>query len=417
MATKHIIALLPFKEFGETFQTIMEVIRKAELDITIAGNIHQEDLKDYPFAKQVIYIPDPEKYSDENGEFFKALDACYREKPFTAIINFFEEYVELAAAITERFGLNGNSRQTAFLTRNKYAMRQELSKHGLDVPRFIKAGDRESFMNAIREIGFPCVVKPVDAMASEGVLKLEGPEKMDGLYEKLLLDNKKVAKSNKHDLLVEQYIAGPEISLEAVVSAGELHIMGITEKTTEKEPFFNEIMHIHPAQLEARVEELIFDTGRRAVKALGIRFGGVHLEARISSGKVFIIEVASRLGGDAIPALMSLSKGYDPYGYVFKSGLDETLVLKQTRNKFAGIRFIQSPKEGYLREIFFDEDLLSSVPGVINKRIFGKVGELIARPPKGRTNRLAYITIAGRSYEAVREQLLYADRFLKYTID
>jgi len=150
---------------------------------------------------------------------------------------------------------------------------------------------------------------------------------------------------------------------------------------------------------------------------LNIQYGGIHMEARITTKGIYIMEVASRLGGDAIPTLVGLSKGYDPYGYVFKSGLNEDLVLKQTRNKVAGIRFIQADREGILREAAFDEEVLRGIPGIITKRIFGRKDEYIARPPKGRTNRLAYITIAGRSYQEVREHLLQAEKCLKYTIE
>ena len=143
----------------------------------------------------------------------------------------------------------------------------------------------------------------------------------------------------------------------------------------------------------------------------------MHLEAKLSSKGPTIIEIASRLGGDAIPSLMALAKGYDPYHYVFMSGVDIPVILKQTRNKYAGIRFIQPPKDGKLVEIYFDEKELSAIPGVINKRIFGRIGEHIARPPEGRTNRLAYITIAGRSYDQVKQNLLLAEAALKYIIE
>jgi len=413
----HLVALMPFKQFEETFAALMKVIEHTDMEITIAGNVKKEELANYPFIRNVIYIPHPEHYKDEDGPFFKALDACYAERPFSAIINFFEEYVELAARITRRFGLNGNSEETAFLTRNKYAMRGALAGRGLHVPAFKKVSSYDEFLSAVREIGFPCVVKPLDGMASEGVLKLEGERDFRALYEAMMEDNKRIAKTCFSELLVEEYISGPEISWEAVVSAGRLHIMGITEKMTEEEPFFNEIMHIHPAQLPEEIEKEIHEAGVKAVEALKIQYGGVHMEARITPRGVYIMEVASRLGGDAIPTLVNLSKGYDPYGYVFKSGLNEDLVLKQTRNKVAGIRFIQADREGVLKEALFDEEGLRKIPGIITKRVFGRKDEYIARPPKGRTNRLAYITIAGRSYQEVREHLLAAEKCLKYVIE
>jgi S-sulfo-L-cysteine synthase (3-phospho-L-serine-dependent) len=414
---KHIIALLPFKQFEETFLAIMDVIQKSEVAITIVGNIEKADLSQYPFVKKVIYIPNPEIYKDDMTPFFDILDACYEEHPFSAIINFFEEYVEMAAKITRRYNLYGNSEETAHLTRNKFAMRKALAAHGIKVPQFIKVSDFSQFEAAVNTIGFPCVVKPLDAMASEGVIKLEKVEDFELLYNDIVATNKRVAKTTSTDILVEQYIKGPEISWEAVVAAGQLHVMGITEKTTEDEPFFNEIMHIHPALLDDVIQEKIHETGVKAVAALGIQFGGIHMEARISSGEVYIMEIASRLGGDGIPTLMNLSKGYEPYAYVFKSGLNEEFQLKQTRHKYAGIRFIQAHDEGELKEIYFDEEKLSKIPGVISKRIFGKVGEFIARPPKGRTNRLAYLTIAGRDYDTVKKELLNAENCLKYVIE
>lgn len=414
---KHVIALLPFKNFEETFTTLLDVIERADMQVTIAGNFDKEHLADYPFVKDVIYIPNSDMFVDDPDKLFEILDAFYAQKPFDAIINFFEEYVELAANITSRYGLAGNSERTALLTRNKHAMREVLHQHGCRVPEFIKVESLPEFLKAVNTIGLPCIAKPLDAMASEGVVKIESKENLAQIFTELMESNKGIKQTQHSKLLVEQYADGPEVSVEAVVSMGELKIMGITEKTTEEEPFFNEIMHIHPARLSEELEEELHTLTHQAVAALGIQYGGVHLEAKLSKKGPTIIEIASRLGGDAIPSLMSLSKGYDPYHYVFMSGVDIPVILNKTRNKYAGIRFVQAPKDGKLTEIFFDEQELRQIPGVINKRIFGRLGEHIARPPKGRTNRLAYVTVAGRSYEQVKQNLLLAEKTLKYVIE
>lgn len=413
----HIIALLPYKHFEETFISIINVIQKTKIDVTIAGNIKKEDIPQYPFIKDVIHIPSADMFVQNEKELYKILDAFYARKPFSAIINFFEEYVELAAKITKRYGLNGNSERTAKLTRDKYEMRKELLKNNIRVPQFIKVNSYAPFLKAIDIVGLPCIAKPTDAMASEGVLKIENTDNLESIYANMIRANKEIVKSDHNELLVEEYIDGPEVSVEGVVSNGELKIMGITEKTTEEEPFFNEIMHIHPAPLEEEIEREIYTMTEKAVKALNIQFGGVHLEARLSKKGPTIIEIASRLGGDAIPSLVSLSKGYDPYHYVFKSGLNLPVALNKTRDKYAGIRFIQTNHEGILKEISFDDNELYKIPGIISKRIFGRIGEFIARPPKGRTNRLAYVTVAGRSYDKVKENLLKIESCLKFKIE
>ncbi|MEP2936696.1 MAG: ATP-grasp domain-containing protein [Gilvibacter sp.] len=414
---KHVIALLPFKNFEETFTTLLDVIKRADMEVTIAGNFEKVHLADYPYVKDVIYIPSSDMFVDNQEKLFAILDDFYAKKPFDAIINFFEEYVELAASITSRYGLAGNSERTALLTRNKHAMREVLYGYGCRVPHFIKVESLQEFVRAVTTIGLPCVAKPLDAMASEGVIKIESLVNLDKIYDELMQANQGIKQTQHSKLLVEEYADGPEVSVEGIVTMGKLKIMGITEKTTEEEPFFNEIMHIHPAPLPERLQEEIYTLTKQAVKALGIEYGGVHLEAKLSKKGPTIIEVASRLGGDAIPSLMALAKGYDPYHYVFMSGVDIPVQLNATRNKFAGIRFIQAPKDGTLTDIYFDEKELSAIPGVINKRIFGRIGEHIARPPEGRTNRLAYVTIAGRSYEQVKQNLLLAENALKYVIE
>jgi biotin carboxylase len=414
---KHVIALLPFKNFEETFTMLLDVIKRADMQVTIAGNFEKDHLVNYPFVKDVIYIPNSDMFVDDQDKLFAILDDFYAKKPFDAIINFFEEYVELAAAITVRYGLIGNSERTALLTRNKHAMREVLHENGCRVPQFFKVESLQEFKQAVKHIGLPCVAKPLDAMASEGVVKIESLKNLEVVYNNLILSYHGIKQTQHSKLLVEEYADGPEISVEGVVSMGKLKIMGITEKTTEEEPFFNEIMHMHPASLPESLEEEIYALTEAAVAALGIEFGGVHLEAKLSSKGPTIIEVASRLGGDAIPSLMALSKGYDPYHYVFMSGVNIPFVLNKTRNKYAGIRFIQAPKNGKLTQIYFDESELCAIPGVINKRIFGRINEYIARPPEGRTNRLAYITIAGRSYDQVKQNLLLAEKTLKYVIE
>ncbi len=414
---KHVIALLPFKDFEETFTTLLEVIKRADMQVTIAGNFDKDHLVDYPFIEDVIYIPSKDLFLNEEDKLLEILDDFYARKPFDAIINFFEEYVELSARITSRYGLTGNSERTALLTRNKYAMREVLHAHGCRVPKFIKVETLDDFIRAVNEIGLPCVAKPLDAMASEGVVKIESFQNLDTLFNDLMQSNDGIKQTQYGKLLVEEYVDGQEISVEGVLSNGKLKIMGITEKTTEEEPFFNEIMHIHPAPLPEDLETEIHELTQKAVAALGIQYGGVHLEARLSRKGPSIIEIASRLGGDAIPSLMTLAKGYDPYHYVFMSGVDIPIELDKKRNKYAGIRFIQAPKDGKLLEISFDEEALKAIPGVINKRIFGRIGEHIARPPEGRTNRLAYITVAGRSYEQVKRNLLLAEQALNYHIE
>ena len=228
----------------------------------------------------------------------------------------------ITAKITERYGLLGNSLETAILTRDKYLMRNALKSSGLNTPEYYKVSTFNEFVKAINSIGFPCVSKPLAASASEGVIKIEDNKKLKEIYE--ITRERSLAKyqSNKTEILVESYIKGKEYSVEAIVCSGKVSVLGITAKTTEDEPFFNEIMHIHPALLPETTEKELNTIAQKTVQALGIITGGIHLEVRFSANGLFVIECASRLGGDAIPMLLNLAKGYDPYYLAIQCSLD-----------------------------------------------------------------------------------------------
>lgn len=288
MIMSHLLAILPYKKFEETFQSVLSAIEKSNLDISVISRLKKEDFKDYPFIKNTIYIEDEELLSENDNEFFQILDEFYKENPFTAVINYFETYVELAAKITEKYGLQGNSSKTAIATRNKHIMREILQQNNINVPKFVMVTSFEQYLEAIKLVGFPCISKPISGSASEGVFKIDTDSNLKNIYDFSSTQNIKTNPDYKNEILVETYIEGPEISVEAVVSNEEIYIMGITEKTTEKEPYFNEVMHIHPALLPKETEAEIHDLTKRTIKALEIKSGGVHLEARISKNGIYV---------------------------------------------------------------------------------------------------------------------------------
>jgi len=417
MNMDHLLALLPYRFFEETFKSILKSIEKSEIDFSIISKMEHFEFEKVPNIKNNIYIEDEKMILKDENILFDKLDALYERYPFNGIINFFEAYVEIAAKITERYGLIGNSVNTAFMTRNKYAMREALHKNNVKVPLFIKVHTFKEYEQAVKKVGFPCISKPVDGAASEGVVKITEESSLKDIYEHTIQNNSGSSIYNEKGILVEAYIDGPEISLEGIVSNEQLYIMGITAKTTEKEPYFNEIMHIHPAKLPEVTENQIHELAKETVKALEIRNGGIHLEVRIADDGIYVMECASRLGGDAIQSLVTLAKGYDPYFYVIQSGLNRPIELNATRNKYAGIRFIQSEIEGKINEAYFNEKELSKIPGIINKRIVNEIGKVVGRPPKCNTNRIGYVMAVGRESDEVIDALLKAEKTLIYTLE
>lgn len=405
---RHLLVILPFRFVEETLDALLTAALKLEVKLSLLSKTSLAVAK-HQQIESIVHIADEKRTLKNQDKLLAQIDRLFEERPFSAVLNYAEAHVALAAKLTERYNLKGNSMTTALLTRDKYAMRKLLASENICVPLFEKVSSFSAYKKAVAKVGFPCISKPIDGAASNGVLKITQETNLQQAYDYATEGNT----LGSNAILVESYIEGEEISVEGIVSKGKLTILGITAKTTEAEPFFNELMHIHPAPLAKATEQAIHQLTHATVKALSIYAGGIHLEAKISpEGRLYVIECASRLGGDNIPQLLTLSKGYAPHEYMLRSGLGLPLKLPAPETKTAGILFIQSPQEGIVTELSFRTP---PPMGTSQKRLC-RVGEQVGRPPSYDNSRLACILTQGDSYTAVCKALWAAEKTLNYSI-
>lgn len=191
--------------------------------------------------------------------------------------------------------------------RDKSLMRQVLRKAGLLTPRYWAASSMEE-LHAIGVSEWPLVVKPVDYGGSSGVRLVHDWQELEQAF----MQN--VVKSPRRKCLIEEYVEGPEYSVETVTWRGGRHVtLGITKKYTTKPPCFVEVGHTFPAPLQADEEEMLISLTHRALDVLGMEAGASHLELKMTERGPVMIEVAGRLGGDFIPDLVTLSTEQNPY--------------------------------------------------------------------------------------------------------
>ena len=89
-----------------------------------------------------------------------------------AVIGVDEESIVLAANLSNYLKVEHNQVESVLLTKDKYLMRFELKKAGVNSPWF-KRFSIHNFPNKnIDEISFPCVIKPTFLSASQGVIRV-----------------------------------------------------------------------------------------------------------------------------------------------------------------------------------------------------------------------------------------------------
>lgn len=410
MQSEHLLLFVPFRE--TVARAVLDGAARAGATLTVVSARPEAWFAPWPCVRGWLPSVDPDAAGV--AALLERAAAIHAEHPIARCVPSSESSVEAAASVNAVLGLGGTSPEAALCSRDKHRMRQALRDHGVGVPAFRRVRAVAEFEAAVRDIGFPCVAKPSRAAGSDGVARLERGADLPAAW--AFSAGVRQMGGGAPEVLVEEYVPGPEYSVEMVVAAATAHVAGITEKTTEPEPYFNEVMHLFPAPLSPEDEAAVVRTARDAVAALGITDGGAHLELRLSPRGPVVIECAARLAGDSIPELVKLATGVDLYHCVARQALGLPFSVEPVRRRFSGVRFIQAAEEGILRAARFRPEAILPLRGLVAHGVSRTPGELLARPPRGPNIRLAWAIAVGRAPADVRAALDGAEAALEYSV-
>ncbi|MBN2049970.1 MAG: ATP-grasp domain-containing protein, partial [Spirochaetales bacterium] len=103
--------------------------------------------------------------------------------------------------------------------------------------------------------------------------------------------------SGSHRVIVEEYMEGPEYSLDAVVEHGKVTLCGLADRHIYFPPYFIEMGHTMPAVLSEKDTQEILAVFEKGIRALGIRNGTAKGDLKLTSRGGMIGEIAARLSG------------------------------------------------------------------------------------------------------------------------
>jgi biotin carboxylase len=229
-----------------------------------------------------------------------------------------------------------NSLETETIATNKYLMRCAMRDGGVDGPRFALV--EEGFDKCVLvDFEYPLIIKPVDLSSSRGVMKINAPEELDEAIDYAM------GWSKTKQCILEEFIEGPEYSGESIAYNGEYKLLVVTEKSTTGVPHFVETGHKQPATLSPEMLKKVEETLYKAFASMGIKYGAVHPEFRITKeGRICFMEIGARMGGDCIGSdLVPISTGYDFMRMVIACGCGKAPSFEKIRElKEARIKYI-----------------------------------------------------------------------------
>lgn len=285
-----------------------------------------------------------------------------------------EVSMNVMGRINDELGLSGISRETAIRATNKHLMREAFENYGAPSPKSMCFTDVEVAWDAFcTDFTGACILKPSRNSGSRGIAKISADIKMDE-FARLF----EISKNESRDksVMLEQFVEGPEFSIEIIVWNGEVNVLTVTDKKTTEAPHFVELGHNQPSCRTAEEVETLKAAAVAGVKALGVNNCACHAEAKLMDGKAYLMEIGARLGGDFISTeLTHLSTGIDMVAAAVDValGIEPDLSVKE-EPKGACIRYF-CPKPGKLVSISNLEAL--DDPRVYEKKIYVQVGDMI----------------------------------------
>jgi biotin carboxylase len=200
--------------------------------------------------------------------------------------------VEVTVAEAARAaGLPGVDPAAARICNDKVAFRRVCAEAGLPGPRYGEVRDGAGARALVEDIGLPVIVKPRDSSGSRGTVRVDRADDLGAAVAEA------VSFSSDGVALIEQFLTGPEQSVETIV-AGDRHFRcNIVDRPFAYAPFAIEVGHDNPTALGADQQEQLYALVERAARAVGIDVGAAKADTMWTDEGPVILEMTARLSG------------------------------------------------------------------------------------------------------------------------
>ncbi|MFG2716951.1 acetyl-CoA carboxylase biotin carboxylase subunit family protein [Streptomyces sp. NPDC048416] len=326
------------------------------------------------------FIIDFEIADPDNAQaLVDAGQALAERHDLAGVVTWTEWYLAQTARLARRLGLPSSGPEVMEGARNKAVARSLFARHGVPSAASMTAHSLLEAALAAETIGYPIVLKPAARAASIGVIRVDRVEELPDGFAFAAAGARDGIESTK--VLVEEYLDGPEVSVECVTHRGHTTAVAVTRKTLGAPPFFEEIAHSVDAA--DPLLDQVAPVAAAAIKALGITDGVSHVEMRLVNGRSRLIEVNARIGGDMIGHLVQLATGVDLACAAADTACGQTPDLARTRHSAAAIRLLYPNTSGTLTHCHLDDDFATDAPWLDQITFQRTLGDTVALPPDG----------------------------------
>jgi biotin carboxylase len=368
----------PYREYA--FASLVEHYR-------ISAVLPGEPTWQRPFLADVAVadVADPDAVA-------AAVTALAGGRADVGLLTWDETVLEVTAQVAGRLGLPHMSAAAARRCRDKYATRSLLAEAGVAPVRHRLVTSAEDAVRAADAFGYPVVVKPRSLAGSLGVVLADDRDSVREAF--ALSDASRYGNlPTGHGVLVEEYLDGPELSVDSVAFDGEVHCVHVARKRLGFDPYFEEVGHLVAGWSHEPWAQPVRDLVTHAHRALGVAHGVTHAEVRLTAAGPRLVELNGRLGGDLIPFISTLATGIDLVRAAAEMAFGRAPALVPLRAATAEIRFLYPEYDCRVDGV--DVTRAERVPGIAHAAALVESGSLLHLPPRDPIPRLAALVAVG----------------------
>ncbi len=321
--------------------------------------------------------------------------------------------VDLGSQIAQHLNLPQNKPEAARLTHRKDLAREALRLAGCNTPDF-QIIELIHATKVSATIDYPVVIKPLSLSASKGVIRANDATEFIHACERVdsILEAAGQFDYERHHVIIEAYLDGPEFAVEGFIVDGTFHLLTIFDKPEPLVgPFFEETYYLTPSQLDDSLQKELVEEVSRCCEAYQLSHGPVHAEVRMTQAGVVLIELAARTIGGQCGQLIEFSTQQKLEELVIRGmcGFEPKL---PSRAESAGVLMIPVTESGLMKRV---EGLTAAlqVEFIKDIEIHIQTGYELVPLPEG-SSYLGFIFAQAPSYEQTYSALKTAYSKLRF---
>ncbi|MCP1122500.1 ATP-grasp domain-containing protein [Bacillus sp. 3103sda1] len=332
-------------------------------------------------------------------------------KDIKGIFSFIDPFVSVAARLSEKFCSNIVSTQAIYQMEDKVLTRNVLKNLPISLNYLIykPTESLSSFIEKTKKMEFPLIVKSPKSTGSKDVLLVKDKDQLISSMQSLL------KKLPNEEILLEEYVDGPQYLVEVLVRNEKVHIIAIIEQEITLFERFIVTGYSLLGQVNKKLYNSLFNAINSIIQAFNMKNGACHLELRRINDIWKLIEINPRISGGAMNDMIEIGHGINLVQETIQLMLGNKPLLNKKHYKYVYTHYLTVKSKGKLIQVT-GKDRSSKYPGVEKVYIKPKKGTVL-KPPRSMGHRYAYVLAASNIKTEAKKIALEAAKEISFQIE